>query len=321
MTSTIPAGGQRQHRSETLLHEAAFYAGEDDFVRQMSAFVLDGVHAGEPVLVMIPGRKIGPLRDALGTDGAGVRFGDMNEIGRNPGRIISRWRDFCAEHAVSGRLARGIGEPIWAGRSRQELVEAQRHEALINLALLDARAWVVCPYDTTSLDDDVIDEAYRSHPIVSNGATGGASDRYRSPSDVDRPFDDPLPDAPDAADPLSITLDDLSLMRHRLAARAIAFGIDDDHTAALVLAVNEVMSNGLVHGEGAVTMRTWTESEDFVCEIRDEGLISDALVGRQRPQLGDPSGYGLWIANELCDLVQLRSGDAGSAVRLHMARR
>ena len=321
MESAIPVGGQQQDRVEALLHEAVFYAGQDDFVRRMSSFVLDGVGAGDPVLVMIPGHKIAPLRDALGRDGDRVRFGDMSEIGRNPGRIISRWRDFCAEHAATGRLVRGIGEPIWAGRTPQELVEAQHHEALINLALFDARAWVVCPYDITSLDDDVIAEAYRSHPIVSNGTSGGVSERYRSPSDVDRPFDDPLPEPPSEPDPLSITLHDLSLMRHHLAARVHAFGIDDERAAAFVLAVNEVMSNGLVHGEGPVTMRTWTEHDDFVCEVRDNGLISESLAGRARPRLGDPSGYGLWIANELCDLVQLRSGTGGSAVRLHMTRR
>jgi hypothetical protein len=29
-------------------------------------------------------------------------------------------------------------------------------------------------------------------------------------------------------------------------------------------------------------------------------------------------GYGLWLANQLCDLVQVRSFPTGSAVRLHM---
>jgi hypothetical protein len=28
-------------------------------------------------------------------------------------------------------------------------------------------------------------------------------------------------------------------------------------------------------------------------------------------------GYGLWIANQMCELVQIRSGDGGTVVRLH----
>ena len=35
---------------------------------------------------------------------------------------------------------------------------------------------------------------------------------------------------------------------------------------------------------------------------------------------GQPGGYGLWLANQLCDLVQIRSLPAGTAVRLHMRR-
>jgi hypothetical protein len=33
------------------------------------------------------------------------------------------------------------------------------------------------------------------------------------------------------------------------------------------------------------------------------------------------SGFGLWLANQLCDLVQIRSFDGGSAVRLLMSLR
>jgi anti-sigma regulatory factor (Ser/Thr protein kinase) len=29
-------------------------------------------------------------------------------------------------------------------------------------------------------------------------------------------------------------------------------------------------------------------------------------------------GYGLWLANQVCDLVQVRSSPAGTTVRLHV---
>ena len=66
-----------------------------------------------------------------------------------------------------GRRLRGIGEPIWADRSPDELVECQRHEALLNLAFADAGDfWLLCPYDVDALDPDVIAEAHHSHPAV-----------------------------------------------------------------------------------------------------------------------------------------------------------
>ena len=41
-------------------------------------------------------------------------------------------------------------------------------------------------------------------------------------------------------------------------------------------------------------------------------------LGRERPAAGQVGGHGLWLANQLCDLVQVRSFPTGSAVRLHM---
>ena len=42
------------------------------------------------------------------------------------------------------------------------------------------------------------------------------------------------------------------------------------------------------------------------------------LVGRERPSPESEGGWGLWIVNSLCDLVQLRTFDNGSVARLHM---
>jgi hypothetical protein len=36
------------------------------------------------------------------------------------------------------------------------------------------------------------------------------------------------------------------------------------------------------------------------------------------PADGQPYGRGLWIANQLCDLVQIRSSAAGTVVRMQM---
>ena len=58
-----------------------------------------------------------------------------------------------------------------------------------------------------------------------------------------------------------------------------------------------------------------------VCEVQDKGWIRQPLVGRARPGIERKSGRGLWIVNQLCDLVQLRSSPAGTVARLHMRRR
>jgi hypothetical protein len=42
------------------------------------------------------------------------------------------------------------------------------------------------------------------------------------------------------------------------------------------------------------------------------------MAGRERPTAERDRGRGLWMVNQLCDLVQLRSFPEGAAVRVHL---
>ena len=86
----------------------------------------------------------------------------------------------------------------------------------------------------------------------------------------------------------------------------------------LVLAVNEVVTNCLIHGPGGGVLRAWTGAGEVVCEVADGGAIDDPLVGRRLPPPDAEGRRGLWMVNQLCDLVELRSGAGGTRVRLHM---
>ena len=57
-----------------------------------------------------------------------------------------------------------------------------------------------------------------------------------------------------------------------------------------------------------------------VVEVWDHGRIHRLLAGRELPSIDDEMGRGLWLAHQLCDLVQVRSSPEGTIVRLHMAR-
>src|SRR5436190_12926761 len=102
---------------EEFRHSALLYAGDDEFLEGTVPFIRDGLEAEEPVLVMVPGRKVEMLRDALGTDAREVSFADMTEVGANPGHIIPEWHQFASDRHVPGRGLRGIGEPIWPDRT------------------------------------------------------------------------------------------------------------------------------------------------------------------------------------------------------------
>ena len=63
-------------------------------------------------------------------------------------------------------------------------------------------------------------------------------------------------------------------------------------------------------------VRIWQDDDALMCEIRDVPRVQDPLVGRTLPAWDDEGGRGLWMANHLCDLVQVRSGRSGTTVRI-----
>jgi anti-sigma regulatory factor (Ser/Thr protein kinase) len=248
-----------------------------------------------------------------------VLFADMADVGANPGRIIPAWREFVSAHATPGRPIRGIGEPIYPERSAVELVECHRHEALLNLAFADTPSfWLVCPYDTTALPPDVIDTARHTHPWVVEDGQPAESALFDGLDAVAAPFADPLREPPPSARELEIHLEALPALRRFVRAQAAGAALGAERTRDLLVAVNEIATNSVRYGGGRGRLLLWRERDALVCEVRDRGRIEQPLVGRERPQAGQVGGYGVWIANQLCDLVQVRAFGSGGAVRLHM---
>ena len=111
----------------------------------------------------------------------------------------------------------------------------------------------------------------------------------------------------------------LVLVRARAAARAVQFGLVEQPLGDLVLAVQEIAANSVRHGGGEGRFRLWREGRSLVVEISDRGVIDNPLVGRERPGSSSTHGRGLWIANQVCDLVQIRTYPTGSVIRLYIS--
>jgi len=298
-------------------HEALLYRGEDEFVARVEPVVREGAAAGGAVMVAVSDRKIGRLREALGPAGADVTFADMDDIGANPGRIIHAWHEWAAPHLAARRPVRGVGEPISASRTPDELVECQRHEELLNVAFGPGPGWLlVCPYDTAALEPAVIAECRCSHPVVLENGAAHESSEYRGVDAIVEPFTPPLPEPDGTPDELAFDLSQLGDVRRRVAGVAARAGLDAERSDDLVVAVHEVAANSVRHGGGRGVLRTWRGDRCVTCEVRDPGYIAEPLVGRLRPSAAVEGGHGMWLANQLCDLVQVRSSRAGTTVRL-----
>jgi anti-sigma regulatory factor (Ser/Thr protein kinase) len=295
-------------------HEAFFYSGEDEFLAGTVPYLEEGISAGETVFVVLPEPHMQLIRDALGGAAEAVEFWRMADVGRNPARLISAWQDFLLT-CDPEKGVRGLGEPISPGRSAAEVEECELHEALLNLVFAEEGALsVMCPYDTSGLEDDVLAGAERSHPVCGHRYGKAVSRRYSLGDLLEREFTSPRRPAVT----LAFGRADLAMVRHLVAQCARSARLDNRRNEDLVLSVCEVATNSIQHGGGEGTLDVWDEDGELVCAVRDGGRIEDPLVGRKRPRPDQPGGRGLWIANQLCDLVQIRSGAGGTEVRLRM---
>lgn len=320
------AGGTDQG----LRHVALFYRDLDDYAIAVAGFLRSGAAVAEPAFVAVPGIRQGRLRRALGEPShpwpagrpatavrapAPTIFADITELGRNPARIIPAIQTFI--DSAAGERIRFVGEPIWPGRNAAEICEATRHEALINLAFAAARAAILCPYDVAGLPGEVIADARRTHPVLIDDGRPERSrayaGRYGMPSGCTMPLPGVPPDAR-----VEQYARDLRTLRTLIAGEARRSGLPHPRAVDLVLAASEVAANTLRHTASGGTISLWRTEGEMICQLADTGHIADPLAGRRSPDRDHPGGQGLWLVNQVCDLVEIRTSRQGTIVRLHM---
>ncbi|MEV4111131.1 sensor histidine kinase [Nonomuraea sp. NPDC049695] len=300
--------------AEPFVHPALLYRGDREYVAATTAFVRAGLALGEPVAVAVPAANLALIESELGDDAKSVLLLNMQEAGRNPGRIIPAvLRDFADQHP--GVHVRIIGEPIWAGRTDTEYGAAAQHEALINLAFAGRRVTILCPYDVVGLAPEVIQEAERTHPVMWDVMGEWPSADYAPElviSGHNRALEEP-------AEFVSLRFDrtNLSEARSLAAGQAALMGFSGDRLDDIRLTVAELGANSLDHGGGSGTVRIWVEDGRMVCEVSDSGHITDLLAGRRPVDPRHAGSRGLLIVNLLSDLVRVHTRAGATTIRAY----
>jgi anti-sigma regulatory factor (Ser/Thr protein kinase) len=128
---------------------------------------------------------------------------------------------------------------------------------------------------------------------------------------------------------LSTPPDDAGVLRYRAnlagvrkftAARALRAGLPPGRANDLVIAVAELAANTLIHTSGPGTLTIWITGDEVICQVQDQGQITDPQAGMVRPAPDAPGGRGLWVVYQVCDQVEISTGQAGTTVRVHMLR-
>ena len=293
-------------------HEAVPYAGQQELLSRCTTLADSAVARDEQLMFLVSTANGDALRGALGGLPDHVTYLDMDEHGRNPARLMTLLDGFRS--GADGRPCVGVVEPALAGTSAT-IAETRLGETVLNSPTL--QSWnlaVLCLYDTGRLDATAISDMHRSHPSV----RGQDDNPAYEPELAGTLFAEALPAAP--PDARGHDVGSRGLAPAREFVRSNSSQLAPDRQEDLVLAANEVVTNSIRHGDGQCRIVMWEEADSVVCEVRDAGRITDPLVGRLAPALEATAGRGLWLANHLCDLVQIRSSQAGTTVRLRMGR-
>lgn len=289
--------------SALLEHEAVPRSGGGGFAETATGYLASAFESDAVPVVVAGSDELAEIRAALGDDASRVVAVDRSVAGRNPARLIPALQQVIAGHP--GRRVRAVAEPVTADDPPELHSEIGLHERMLQLPMF--RSWnchLTCSYDP-DLPPDVVATMSAWHAPLAD------------PEDaVDRVRAEGLPARPAASAELGVDRTTLSALRGFIQARAAQAGLGEERVDDLVYAVNEVVTNSICHGEGRARVSFWSDHGVVSCEVRDRGWIRDPLAGRIAPDPDRLNGRGLWLVNQLCDLVQLRSSPAGTTVRL-----
>jgi anti-sigma regulatory factor (Ser/Thr protein kinase) len=115
------------------------------------------------------------------------------------------------------------------------------------------------------------------------------------------------------------TAEDLAMIRRRVLEICLSAGLDQDRCSQLGVAANEITTNAIQYGGGHARVVITAGIAQISVEIHDHGP-GIVVVKPERPEPTAPHGRGLWLADQLCDGMQVSSTSRGTSVRLFMNR-
>jgi anti-sigma regulatory factor (Ser/Thr protein kinase) len=114
--------------------------------------------------------------------------------------------------------------------------------------------------------------------------------------------------------------DDITLVRHEVSARLNAAGLGGDRLSGFILAVNEVVTNVVLHAGGGGRVVVWLAGGSAWCSVTDSGpgIPARYLTTPEIPEAYEVGGRGIWLAYQLCDEVTVATGPIGTTIGLRI---
>lgn len=298
-------------------HDALLYRSDEAFLHGLLPFLEEGVENDRPTVALVRRDQEPILREGLGPRARLVRFIPSEDWYRRPVRTIAGYRRLVTEMQQPDRGPAHIVGEVHFGETELERREWVRYESVLNWAFADLDVHIVCPYDVRTLPDEVVDASARTHRRLLGEEGQVRHDGYVDPEEFLRQERSvPPPDGRCLATEVT-GIEMLAVLRHRLGEVMGSLGVEGDRREDFLLAVNEIVTNAVLHGGGAAEVVVGRSDGLLVCEVSDRGRgIDSPLVGYLPPPPNQLGGRGIWVTRQLVDGVDLIGSEGGTTVRL-----
>jgi anti-sigma regulatory factor (Ser/Thr protein kinase) len=108
--------------------------------------------------------------------------------------------------------------------------------------------------------------------------------------------------------------DSLYALRSAVAAHASAAGLPRQRVYDVVSAAHELAANAVRHGAGHGRLRVWADGQSPYLEVSDDGPAKRDGARPAAAEWKREHAHGLWIIDQLADLVGLDRDPAGTTV-------
>lgn len=307
----------------SFVHAALIVDSDDSLRVKLLPSLRWLVDQGEAVLMVVGPGTERVVRAELGVLAERLEWAVASGFYQRLGFTFDEFRRYLAAQHRAGRRVHVIAEPDVVSEDGpvDRTAAYLSYESMCNVAYADYGCPVTCLWDSRRHAPPTIENvrSVHNHEVTVNGHAPNAGfvttdDYLAGRNDVRLP-------APPVTTALDLTLTHLGALsdvRAAVTAWARVESFDESAASDVVLAVDEVATNGLVHGEAPVRLRAWRRARTLFVQVDDAGgrsLPPDA--GYRPPPVGVPGGRGMWLARQLADVVTVHTGGGVTSVRLH----
>jgi anti-sigma regulatory factor (Ser/Thr protein kinase) len=310
----------------SFVHAALIVDSDDAVIERLVPILRESIDAGLPVLMVVSEGLERLVRAELGPLGDRLEWSAPAAFYQRLGFAYEEFRRYLQQQHALGRRVHVVAEPdVPTTADPSSPVDRAAaylsYEAVCNEAYATFGCPVTCVWDSRRHPTLTIESvrSLHNHEITASGRQPNEA-HVPAMAYLARRNDIPLP-RPSAAIGLDLTvssLDELPSVRQVVRDWSGDESFTDDAIDDVLIAVTEIVTNGLIHGVPPVRLRAWSHTGTLVLQIDDlGGRALPATAGYFAPPPKQSSGRGLWLARQLADVVTIHSTVGLTSVRLH----